>query len=293
MSTSSTTVQQERPATPTLRRRRPIHASRMLGYVLLALFAVVQLAPVALMFMNSMKSDADVLERPIGPPSSVRVENYADIWERANFSGYLLNSVLVTTCSVAVLLLVASMLAFYLARFDFPWNKAIVFVFLIGLMVPLRFAVIPIFEMMRGAGLLDTLTGLVVIHVAERLSFSVFVLYGFALAVPQDIEEAALVDGASWGRIYTSVFLPLMRPALGTVAIVTAVSIWNEFFFPLVMIRSEGKRTLPLGLSTVMAEFRTEWALLFAGLTIAAIPIIILFVAMSRQLIDGMVEGTR
>ena len=84
-----------------------------------------------------------------------------------------------------------------------------------------------------------------------------------------------------------------MRPALGTVAIVTSVSIWNEFFFPLVMIRSEGKRTLPLGLSTVMAEFRTEWALLFAGLTIAAIPIVILFVTMSRQFIDGMVEGTR
>jgi len=292
MSTHSTTVQPARSA-PIIRRRRPIHASRMLGYTILALFAVVQLAPVALMFMNSMKADADVLNRPIGLPSSVRVENYAEIWERANFSGYLLNSVIVTTCSVALLLLVASMLAFYLARFDFPWNKVIVVVFLIGLMVPLRFAVIPIFEMMRGVGLLDSLTGLVVIHVAERLSFSVFVLYGFALAVPRDIEEAALVDGASWGKIYTSVFLPLMRPALGTVAIVTSVSIWNEFFFPLVMIRSEGKRTLPLGLSTVMAEFRTEWALLFAGLTIAAIPIVILFVTMSRQFIDGMVEGTR
>ncbi|MGO2863418.1 MAG: carbohydrate ABC transporter permease [Brevibacterium sp.] len=292
MSASSTTAQATRTP-PVTRPRRRVHPSRMLGYAILVLFAVVQLAPVALMFMNSMKSDAEVLNRPIGLPSSVRVENYADIWERANFSGYLLNSIVVTTCSVALLLLVASMLAFYIARFDFPWNKIIVIGFLIGLMVPLRFAVIPIFEMMRGAGLLDTLTGLVIIHAAERLSFSVFVLYGFALAVPRDIEEAALMDGAGWGRIYRSVFLPLMRPALGTVAIVTAVSIWNEFFFPLVMIRSEGKRTLPLGLSTVMAEFRTEWALLFAGLTIAAIPIIILFVMMSRQFIDGMVEGTR
>src|SRR5699024_8299498 len=117
---------------PIIRRRRPIHASRMLGYTILALFAVVQLAPVALMFMNSMKADADVLNRPIGLPSSVRVENYAEIWERANFSGYLLNSVIVTTCSVALLLLVASMLVFFFSRFDFPWENFFVVYLLIG-----------------------------------------------------------------------------------------------------------------------------------------------------------------
>jgi raffinose/stachyose/melibiose transport system permease protein len=265
----------------------------VLGYAALAAFAVVQLAPVLLMFLNSVKTDTEVLNAPIALPSSLQLDNYVEIWERASFSSYFLNSAVVTVCSVGLLLLISSMLAFYLARFSFPWNKVIVAVFLIGLMIPLRFAVIPIFAMMRGMGLLDTLTGLVIIHIAERLSFSVFVLYGFALAVPREIEEAALVDGAGWRTIFTRIFLPLMRPALGTVAIVTAVSIWNEFFFPLVMIRSDEKRTLPLGLATVMAEFRTEWALLFAGLTIAAIPIIVLFVAMSRQFIDGMVEGTR
>lgn len=274
-------------------RPRPLRLGRMAGYALLAAFTVVQLGPVVLMFMNSLKSDLQVLKHPIGFPKEMLFSNYAEIWERANFSRYMLNSVIVTVCAVAVLLIVASMLAFYLARFDFPWNKVLLVVFLIGLMVPLRLAVIPIFSMMRELNLLDSLGGLTLVHVAERLSFSVFVLYGFALSVPREIEEAALVDGAGWRTIYLRVFLPLMRPAIGTVAIVSAVSIWNEFFFPLVLIRSEEKRTLPLGLATVMAEFRTEWSLLFAGLTIAAVPIIVLFVLMARQFIDGMTEGTR
>lgn len=278
---------------PLRQRRRPVRPVRLLGYALLIAFAVVQLAPVLLMFMNSFKSDLEVLSNPIGWPSEFLFSNYAEIWSRANFSRYLLNSVVVTVLSVAGLVLVSSMIAYYLARFQFPWSRALLVVFLLGLMVPLRLAVIPIFTMMRDLGLLDSLGGLVVIHIAERLSFAIFVLYGFALAVPREIEEAALVDGAGWGRIFSSIFLPLMRPALGTVTIVTAVSIWNEFFFPLVFIRSEENRTLPLGLATVMAEFRTEWALLFAGLTIAAVPIILLFVLMARQFIDGMTEGTR
>ncbi|WP_152360984.1 carbohydrate ABC transporter permease [Microlunatus speluncae] len=274
-------------------RRRPLRPARLLGYAFLILFAAAQLAPVLLMITNSFKTDLDVLNSPVGWPSTFRFENYAEIWQRADFGRYLINSVLVTAISVAALILIASMIAFYLARFDFRWNRALLVLFLLGLMVPLRLAVIPIFSLMKDLHLLDSLAGLMIIHVAERLSFAIFVMYGFALSVPREIEEAALVDGAGWGNIYLRIFLPLMRPALGTVAIVSAVSVWNEFFFPLVLIRSEENRTLPLGLATVMAEFRTEWALLFAGLTIAAIPIIVLFVLMARQFIDGMTEGTR
>ena len=280
-------------ATAGSRRRRRTRPGRMLGYAVLAVFAVAQLAPVALMILNSVKTDLHVLSDPLGLPSEFRLSNYAEIWQRANFSRYLLNSVVVTVASVAILLLIASMIAYYLARYDFAHNRILLLLFLLGLMVPLRLAVIPIFAMMRELQLLDSLTGLVLIHVAERLSFAVFVLYGFAVTLPREIEEAALVDGAGLWSLFRRIFLPLMRPAIGTVSIVSAVSIWNEFFFPLVFIRSEEKRTLPLGLATVMAEFRTEWALLFAGLTIAAIPIIVLFVLMARQFIDGMTEGTR
>lgn len=293
--TATTTIAATPASGPTVRRRprRPVRIARLLGYVFLIAFAVVQLAPVLLMIMNSFKTDLEVLNHPVGWPEAFRFQNYAEIWDRADFGRYLVNSVLVTLISVAALVLIASMIAFYLARFDFPWNRALLVLFLLGLMVPLRLAVIPIFSLMKDLHLLDSLAGLMVIHVAERLSFAIFVMYGFALSVPREIEEAALVDGAGWGNIYLRIFLPLMRPALGTVAIVSAVSVWNEFFFPLVLIRSDEKRTLPLGLATVMAEFRTEWALLFAGLTIAAIPIIVLFVLMARQFIDGMTEGTR
>lgn len=292
--TTALTPPRTGPAVPaTRRRRRPAELGRLAGYAFLIVFAAVQLAPVLLMIVNSVKSDLEVLNNPVGWPAEFRFANYAEIWDRANFGRYLGNSVVVTLITVATLLVIASMVAFYLARFDFRWNRALLVLFLLGLMVPLRLAVIPIFGLMKDLGLLDSLTGLILIQVAERLSFAIFVLYGFALSVPREIEEAALVDGAGWGSIFLRIFLPLMRPALGTVAIVSSVSVWNEFFFPLVLIRSEEHRTLPLGLATVMAEFRTEWALLFAGLTIAVIPVVVIFVLMARQFIDGMTEGTR
>lgn len=275
----------------TPKRRHRFVPSRTLAYAFLIIFAAVQLGPVLLMFMNSFKSDMEVISKPVSWPSSFMVSNYVQIWERAHFSRYMLNSAIVTVCSVLLLLLVASMLAFYLARFDFRWNKALLMVFLLGLMIPLRLAVIPIFSLMRDLHLLDSLTGLTLVMVAQRVSFAVFVLYGFALLVPREIEEAALVDGAGLWSLYRRVFVPLMAPALGTVAIVTSEGIWNEFFFPLVLIRSEEKKTIPLGLANVMAEFRTEWALLFAGLSIAVIPVIIIFVLTARKFMEGMTEG--
>src|SRR5690606_25143288 len=188
--TATTTIAATPASGPTVRRRprRPVRIARLLGYVFLIAFAVVQLAPVLLMIMNSFKTDLEVLNHPVGWPEAFRFQNYAEIWDRADFGRYLVNSVLVTLISVAALVLIASMIAFYLARFDFPWNRALLVLFLLGLMVPLRLAVIPIFSLMKDLHLLDSLAGLMVIHVAERLSFAIFVMYGFALSVPREIE---------------------------------------------------------------------------------------------------------
>jgi raffinose/stachyose/melibiose transport system permease protein len=128
---------------------------------------------------------------------------------------------------------------------------------------------------------------------AERLAFAIFVLYGFFLTLPRQVEEAAMVDGANVWQVYRRIALPMMRPALATVAIVSIVSMWNEFFFPLVFIRSDELRTIPLGMLTIVGEFQTEWALLFAGLTLSSIPMIIAFVVLARQFMDGLTEGIK
>lgn len=295
-----TTTAATRPTSETERRSRshqPASRRPMLpgvaSYAVLVAFAVVELYPVFLMIGNSLRNDVDILSNPFGLPLDPKFENYAEIWERSNFPAYLFNTVYATGVSVTLLLLISSMAAFYLARFQFRWNKLLLMVFLLGITLPLRLAVVPLFMLMTSLDLVDTRNGLVLIFIADRLSFAIFVLYGFFVTLPRDVEEAAVVDGANAWQVYWRVAMPLMRPALATVAIVTTVSTWNEFFFPLVFIRSDNLRTIPLGMLQIVGEFRTEWALLFAGLTLSCVPMIIAFVVLARQFMEGMTEGIR
>ena len=264
-----------------------------LGYVVLLAFALAELYPLFLMLSNSLRPDLDILSNPLGLPLEPEFTNYIDIWERSNFPAYFWNSLYVTGVSVILLLLISSMAAFYLARLDFRWNKPLLIMFLLGLMLPLKLAVLPLFMLMQSLDLLDTRMALILVHIAERLSFAVFVLYGFFTTLPRDVEEAGLVDGANWWQVYRRIALPLMRPALATVAIVSIVSVWNEFFFPLVFIRSDELRTIPLGMLTIVGEFQTEWGLLFAGLTLASVPMIIAFLVLARQFMEGLTEGIK
>ncbi|WP_216843317.1 carbohydrate ABC transporter permease [Phytoactinopolyspora alkaliphila] len=272
-----------------VRRRMPA----MLSYAVLVLFAIIEMYPIFLMVANSLRDDLDILSNPLGLPTQPQFGNYAEIWERSNFPAYFGNSVYVTGVGVVVLLLISSMAAFYLARFSFRWNKALLMVFMLGLTLPLKLAVVPLFMLMQSLDLLDTRNGLILVLIAERLSFAIFVLYGFFVTLPRDIEEAALVDGANVWQVYWRVAMPVMRPALATVAIVSIVGMWNEFFFPLVFIRSDELRTIPLGMLTIVGEFSTEWALLFAGLTLSSVPMIIAFVVLARQFMEGLTEGIR
>ncbi|WP_207782622.1 carbohydrate ABC transporter permease [Phytoactinopolyspora limicola] len=272
--------------------RRP-RLPAALAYAVLVIFAVIEMYPIFLMLANSLRSDLDILSNPLGLPTRPQWGNYAEIWERSNFPAYFMNSIYVTGVGLLVLLLISSMAAYYLARFDFGWNKPLLMVFLLGLTLPLKLAVVPLFMLMQSLDLLDTRNGLLLVLVAERLSFAIFVLYGFFITLPREVEEAAMVDGANAWQVYWRVAMPMMRPALATVAIVSIVSMWNEFFFPLVFIRSDELRTIPLGMLTIVGEFSTEWALLFAGLTLSSVPMIIAFVILARQFMEGLTEGIR
>jgi raffinose/stachyose/melibiose transport system permease protein len=274
-------------------RTRPIRLPAVASYLALVLLALVELYPIFLMLTNSLRSDLDIVSSPLGLPTDPQFGNYAEIWERSNFPAYFVNSVYVTGTAVLLLLFVASMAAYYLARFQFRWSKVLLMLFMLGLTLPLKLAVVPLFTMMQSLNLLDSRNGLVLVLAAERLAFAIFVLYGFFLTLPRQVEEAAMVDGANVWQVYRRIALPMMRPALATVAIVSIVSMWNEFFFPLVFIRSDELRTIPLGMLTIVGEFQTEWALLFAGLTLSSIPMIIAFVVLARQFMDGLTEGIK
>lgn len=228
---------------------------------------------------------------PYGWPKVIRWDNFSRAWTIANFSAFFQNSFFVSTATVAVLLFVSSMAAYVLARFEFKGNGLLYMIFISGLMLPIRLAVVPIFTMMRNVKLLDTRTSLLIVYVASGIPFSIFLLVNFFKTIPKEIEEAAIIDGCTPFSIYYRIMLPLIRPALATVGIYNFIGTWNDFFFPLVFLRTESKYTIPLGIMKFFGEYNNQWDMLFASLTIAIIPVIIIFLLASNQFIKGMTAG--
>jgi len=259
--------------------------------IFLVAWTLVVIAPLLLALSNSLKPLGMVLRDPFGLPPALDFSNYVQVWSRGNFGTYFVNSVLVAGGSVALTVWFGSMAAYVLARYEFPLNRWLVVLFLLGLVLPLRVGIVPLYVLLRDLGLLDNRFGLVLVYVASSLPFAVFVLTGFFKGVSRDIEDAARVDGAGPIRTYFEIILPLIRPAVATVAIFTFVSVWNDFFFPLLFISSGDLRTLPLGLSVLFAEFSVQWHLLFAGLVVMMLPTIVAFLVASRAFVQGLTMG--
>ncbi len=258
---------------------------------LLALNAVVMVYPLLVMLLSAFKTNAELFASPFALPESFALTNAARVWSDTNFVSYLGNSVVVTASSVLCILVVGTMAAYALARYSFRLSAVVFLFFLSGLMVPLKLAVIPLFIQLDALGLIDTRAGLVLVYVAMGLPSAIFILTGFLRTLPTELEESARMEGASELRIMLRIMLPLAKPALVIAAIQNAVPIWNDFFFPLVFITSERLKTLPQGLTVFMGEYNTDWGVLFAGLSLAALPIVAVYVVLSRQFIDGMTQG--
>lgn len=263
----------------------------LLYQALLATTTLAMLYPVLIMGLSAFKATGEIYASPFALPATWSLENAATIWRETHFLTYLGNSILVTGASVAVMLTAGTLAAYAIARYAFRGNEAVYLFFLSGLMVPLKLAIIPLFIELKALDLLDSRLGLVLVYAAMGLPSTVFIMTGFLKTVPADLEEAARIDGASEARILARIMLPLSRPALVIAGIHNAVPIWNDFFFPLVLIQSDHAKTLPQGLTVFMGEFSTDWGVLFAGLTLSALPLTLVYVLLSRQFIAGLTSG--
>lgn len=259
--------------------------------LLLALNAVIMVYPLFVMVISSFKTNAEIFSSPFALPASFSLTNAERVWNETNFVRYLANSVGITTAAVALILLFSTMAAYALARYRFKLSALVLMFFLSGMTVPLKLAIIPLFIQLDSLGLVDSYLGLVLVYVAMGIPSAVFIMTGFLRTLPRELEESARMDGASELRIMRSIMLPLARPALVIVAIQNAVPIWNDFFFPLVLITSDNLKTLPQGLTVFVGEFTTDWGVLFTGLTLAALPITLLYVVLSKQFISGITQG--
>lgn len=259
--------------------------------IVLAANAMLVLVPVILMGVSGFKSTREIFRSPFGLPASWSLANFRNVWIEARFGDYFQNSVIVTAVSAAILVALGAMASYALGRFRFRWNDALYIYFLSGLLLPIRLAIIPLFILMRNLHLLDNLWSLILIYAASGLPSAIFILTGFFRALPVDLDSAARIDGAGEWTIFARVMLPLVRPALVIVTIYNVIPIWNDFFFPLVFIRSSHLKTLPLGMTTFFGQYYTDYAALFAGLTLAALPVIVLYMVLSQHFIRGLTAG--
>ncbi len=253
--------------------------------------ALLVLAPMLIMGLSAFKNTREIFQNPFGLPAVWRWENFARVWVEAKFALYFRNSVAVTLASVVVILVLGAMAGYALGRFRFGGNDLLYLYFLSGLMLPIRLGIIPLFILMRNLHLLDTPWSLILTYAASGLPSAVFILTGFFRALPSDLDSAARIDGAGEWLIYRRVMLPLVRPALVIVTVYNVIPIWNDFFFPLVFIHSDRLKTLPLGMTTFFGQYYTDWAALFAGLTLAAVPVVALYVLLSQHFIRGLTAG--
>jgi raffinose/stachyose/melibiose transport system permease protein len=258
---------------------------------LLALNALIMLYPLFVMVLSAFKTNAEIFSSPFALPNSLSFANLQKVWDQTNFLRYMLNSFGVTFASIALILIFGTMAAYAIARYEFRLGGAVLMFFISGMTVPLKLAIIPLFIQLNALHLIDTYAGLVLVYVAMGLPSAVFILTGFLRTLPRELEESARMDGASELLIMLRIMLPLARPAMVIVMIQNAVPIWNDFFFPLILITSDDLKTLPQGLTVFIGEFTTDWGVMFTGLTLAALPITLLYIVLSKQFIAGITQG--
>ena len=249
------------------------------------------IAPLLVALVSSFKSTAEIMNDPFGLPESWSLANFIEVWKSGNFDIYFRNSVIVVLGAEAIILTLSAMAGYALGRYRFRLNGMLYTLVLIGLMVPAKLLLVPLFIQLKNMGLLNSLWGLILVYAAGGVPAGVFIMTGFFRALPKALESAARIDGANEWTIFRRIMLPLVRPQLAIVAIYTAIPIWNDFLLPIVFISSPNLKTVPQGLSVFFGEHAVNMGALFAGLTISALPLVIVYLFLSEQFIKGLTAG--
>jgi raffinose/stachyose/melibiose transport system permease protein len=275
------------------RRLRPAHSLQLLGaHAILLAYTALALFPIVLILINSFKTRKAIFQTPYALPNSETWSTigYETVFKRANFPDYFVNSLIVTLGALVLILIAGTMAAWALAEYRFPGNKLMGLYLALGIMIPIRLGTVSILRLTVRLDIVDTLWALILVYTAAGLPLAIFVLTNFMKQVPRDLKDAARVDGASEYRIYRMI-LPLVRPAIGTVAVFNMIPIWNDLWFPLILAPTERNKTVTLGAQTFLGQFISDWNAVLSSLTLAAIPVVILYIIFSRQLIRGLTAG--
>ncbi|CAN7291938.1 carbohydrate ABC transporter permease [Pararhizobium sp. LjRoot255] len=272
-------------------RMSPLRSSFV--HLALAGYTAIALFPVLLTIVNSFKDRNAIFRTPLSPPTAntFSLVGYETVLKQGDFVGYFQNSLIVTVVSIFFVLLFGAMAAFALSEYRFRGNTMMGLYLAIGIMIPIRLGTVAILQGMVAAGLVNTLTALILVYTAQGLPLAIFILSEFMRTVSDDLKNAGRIDGLSEYAIFFRLVLPLIKPAMATVAVFTMIPIWNDLWFPLILAPGEATKTVTLGSQVFIGQFVTNWNAVLAALSLAIFPVLILYVIFSRQLIRGITAG--
>jgi len=273
-------------ARTSLPRSVAMHAA-LIAYALVALF------PVFVVIVNSFKERRAIFRSPLALPDgeTFSLVGYQTVMQRGDFLLYFQNSLIVTVASLVLVVLFGAMAAFALSEYRFRGNMLMGLYLALGIMIPIRLGTVAILQVMVASGLVNTLVALILVYTASGLPLSIFILSEFMRTVSDDLKNAGRIDGLSEYTIFFRLVLPLVRPAMATVAVFTMIPIWNDLWFPLILAPAEATKTVTLGAQMFIGQFQTDWNAVLAALSLAIIPVLVLYLIFSRQLIRGITSG--
>jgi N-acetylglucosamine transport system permease protein len=264
------------------------------SHVLLAIWSAIVIVPFLWVVLSSFKTTKEILASPFSLPAHWNFHNYLNAWTDAGIRTFFLNTVIVVGVSLVLVMLLGAMCAYVLARFKFPGARFIYYLMLAGLTFPIFLAIVPLFFILKNAGLLNTLPGLIMVYVAFALPFTVFFLYAFFKTLPDDVYEAALMDGAGDWRAFFLIMLPMARPGIASVAIFNFLGLWNQFLLPVALNTDLTKYVLTQGMASFASQagYAVDFGALFAAVVITVVPVLIVYLIFQRRLEGSVSQGT-
>lgn len=266
-------------------------AMNIIGYIFLLAMSLVFILPMLFTILSSLKTKLEIFSSPFALPKVVQWANYTKAWKDANMSAYFINSLIQAGSTVILSSIVSTMAAYALARFKFRLNKFLLVLFLIGMMVPIHTILVPISYIIGMFNLKNNIVALVLVYVAFSLPFSILVMMTFMKGVNLSLEEAAIIDGASYFQIYSQIMIPLTLPAISTISIFNFMGAWNNILFPLLFINDKRLRPISLGLLNFSGERGSEYGLLMAGIVITVVVPLIIYLLFQEKVESGLAAG--
>ena len=260
-------------------------------HILMVIWSFVALFPMWFLIINTFKVKKEIYTNFFGLPKKWTLENYQALMQNSDFFAYFRNSFLVVVVSLFMILLLGSLCAFALAHWRTKTSRAVYFFFVIGMMLPIKIATIRLLQIMKALNTLNSLYSLFPVYIAMGLPTAVFILTEFIHGLPGELYEAGYIDGAGRFRIWYQIVVPLIKPALATVAIYNLVPIWNDLWFPLIFITKESSKTVLLAVTRLQGQYTTDWPKVLTILTLSALPVILLYLTISQSFIKGLTAG--